>query len=305
MEALRKMVQDIIRGFNKLAESVMDRLLNPKSVLGLLLVAVISLGLMSWAITGLLGDSPEIQISLTIILGVGLLMLFLFVLAIGFARMNLADSSQALGLPGGSIRAMIALSLIVIFVIVGIYLFRAVSVGPTSTSSGLTIADLEKLPPAIAENIIEIDRSPVDGSYQIRTSRDVGEDATRIAEGLTSTIGTLVVAVAGFYFGTRSVAVAKGETIKPIISVSDPKQNDLQDVSEPFVITVTSDPPGYAIKAKFIEGTGEIELIEHNKFKYTPTVSGKVKLSFLLAAFPELPSAEISFTNKVDPGPKK
>ena len=44
--------------------------------------------------------------------------------ALAFSAVKLADPTQALGLPEGSVRAVIALSLIVIFVITVVFLFE-------------------------------------------------------------------------------------------------------------------------------------------------------------------------------------
>ena len=43
--------------------------------------------------------------------------------------MGLTDKDEALGLPEGSIRAMIALVLILVFILFGIYLFNKVGFG--------------------------------------------------------------------------------------------------------------------------------------------------------------------------------
>lgn len=56
---------------------------------------------------------PAIIIGMVIILGVSALVTLLFILASGFDAIKLTDPKQALGLPVGSIRAMIALMLII------------------------------------------------------------------------------------------------------------------------------------------------------------------------------------------------
>jgi len=73
--------------------------------------------------------APEIQMGLVIVIAVGTLLTLLFIVAAGFGRMNLTDATQALALPSGSIRSMIALILILIFIIFGLYLFREVGEG--------------------------------------------------------------------------------------------------------------------------------------------------------------------------------
>ena len=67
--------------------------------------------------------SKEADFALALILGVVFLMTTLFVIAAGFAQLDLSDDQQALGLPSGSIRAMIALILILVFIMFGVYLF--------------------------------------------------------------------------------------------------------------------------------------------------------------------------------------
>src|SRR5579859_5425801 len=73
--------------------------------------------------------TPEIQLGLVIVLAVFMLMALLFIMTAGFVQLKLANANQALGLPEGTIRALIALILIMLFVIVGIYLFRTVGEG--------------------------------------------------------------------------------------------------------------------------------------------------------------------------------
>src|SRR5919112_3784854 len=52
------------------------------------------------------------------------LMTSLLIIAGAFAQLNLSDRRQALGLPEGSIRAMIALILILIFIMFGLLLYN-------------------------------------------------------------------------------------------------------------------------------------------------------------------------------------
>jgi hypothetical protein len=98
-----------------------------------------------------------------IALVVSILVTLLYIIATGFAALNLNDKAQALGLPEGSVRALIALILIVMWIGLSVYLFK---------ESG-TISDDKK-------------------------------NAQQLAQQLVTTMSTLVVAVAGFYFGTSS-----------------------------------------------------------------------------------------------------
>lgn len=115
----------------------------------------------------------EIVLGLVVILGSCTLLYMLYLIALGFSLINLDDKTQALGLPDGSIRALIALLLILIWVILGIFLFSYVS--------GL-----------------------------LNTKLTVSQDGIKFAQTFYATMSTLVVALAAFYFGTNSVKVARG-----------------------------------------------------------------------------------------------
>jgi hypothetical protein len=91
-------------------------------------------------------DKSEIAMALVIVIALATLMILLFIVSSSFSFLGLSDSKQALGLPEGSIRAVIALVLILIFIIFGLYLFRLVSTGFYSQAlNGLTTEELSKL----------------------------------------------------------------------------------------------------------------------------------------------------------------
>lgn len=167
------------------------------------------------------GGRVEIVLGLTVIAGVSALVLVLFIMAAGFTAMKMNDPQQALGLPEGSIRAMIALMLIIIWIIMSVFLLNVVS-GAKADS-----------------------------------------DTARLAQQLVTTIGTLVVAVAAFYFGSRSVesatqalAAGAGQKLQPVIEHVDPKQYELgkdcpfmiigRNFRRPTVKLVRAAPPGEA-----------------------------------------------------------
>jgi len=111
---------------------------------------------------------PEILLTFTVVAGVVVLLASLTTVTIITSYLDLSDPKEALGLPKGSVRALIALSLIVIFSIMSLYLYAQLAGTPS-------------------------------------------EEQTRFAQQLLTTISTLVVAVAAFYFGTKSVAEAAAD----------------------------------------------------------------------------------------------
>jgi hypothetical protein len=78
-------------------------------------------------------DSDAIRLPVLVITGVMALFATLALVALTFSVAGLADGTQALGLPEGSVRAAIALSLIVIFAITSIHLYSSMKdAGPNS-----------------------------------------------------------------------------------------------------------------------------------------------------------------------------
>ena len=143
----------------------------------------------------------ELVVGLIVVLGVAVLLVLLFIMAAGFAALNLSDNRQAMGLPEGSIRALIALFLIVVWVILSVFLF-----GALQGQSGDTAT-------------------------------------TRLAQQFFTTMSTLVVAVAAFYFGSRSVASARAALApptspsqRPAIGKVDPNQGKQGTTELPLTI---------------------------------------------------------------------
>jgi len=138
---------------------------------------------------------------------------------------DFGDSKHALGLPQGSIRAFIALSLIISFGIISIFLFE-------STKNNETQITLSKVKPreikAVLSNIppgnlisvdtiyrdssftrgpdsllITIDTLVLDG-FRVHKLITVNEDAKDLAKQILTILATLVVAVSSFYFGSKA-----------------------------------------------------------------------------------------------------
>jgi hypothetical protein len=149
--------------------------------------------------------------------GFGTLTLLLYLGAVILRAIDLGSPSQALGMPEGSIRALIAMSLILIFAIVGFVVLKG-SAGQASTSHGLTQAQIDTLRTGGA-TVVTQDLLPVAAGapapsaglerYDVAVIQPMTADAHNFALQLLTTVSTLLVAVAGFYFGARSVAQAQ------------------------------------------------------------------------------------------------
>jgi hypothetical protein len=136
------------------------------------------MGLISLAFVGIIvavgtaGDRNQtVALPLLLITGIVVFLGALASLVVIFRRQGLANRDFALGLPDGSIRAIIALSLILLFAILAVFLY-------------------------IGQGGFGTDSQPTDGQ-------------TDMAKQLVTTLSTLVVAIASFYFGSTTVEKAK------------------------------------------------------------------------------------------------
>ena len=194
------------------------------------IAAALLVGLGSLLLSSRSPDTPEIQMALVIVIAIAVLLMLLFVIAGGFSRLQLSDAKQPLGLPEGSIRAMIALFLILIFIIFGIYLFRVVGEGRSGVIEAGPIEMTREESLARADDVTRVEKLD-NGNYDVWLSRvgqqPISEDGIRLSQQLLTTVGTLVVAVAGFYFGSTAVtsaaAAVRGEArTEPVITTVTP-----------------------------------------------------------------------------------
>lgn len=194
------------------------------AIFWLMVAAILILILLGVYLVLLAGDStPEETIGLTIALIVSVLMVLLFVMASGFKYLGLADANQALGLPEGSVRAMISLFLIMIFISLSLYLYRTVYYPPSYRLDNLKLAEVEELGNKVVNRVYDPDTD----TYDVRISMDTNPEGVEIAKDLINSIGILVTSLSSFYFGARAVQVAKGEKIEDevIIRSVEPKED--------------------------------------------------------------------------------
>ncbi len=100
------------------------------------MLAAISLLLLTGLCVGVgklltMGLGPEVQLPVLAITWVVVLLGVLALTAVGFSMVNLADRTEALGLPPGLVRGVIALSPVVLFAILSVFLFGALNEGMT------------------------------------------------------------------------------------------------------------------------------------------------------------------------------
>jgi hypothetical protein len=147
----------------------------------LLIAAMILVPLSAAWLTSSQQQGYERTLPAALITGVIALIIALAGLILLLNLLGLSDKRAALGMPEGSVRAVIALMLILLFSIMAVFLY-----------SSIRFTNAQFLAQA-ADNAA------------IASSLAASED---IARQILTTIGTLVVAISAFYFGSNSVTSA-------------------------------------------------------------------------------------------------
>lgn len=197
-----------------------------------------------------------------------ILILLIKVLISEFHARSLTDKTEALALPGGSIRALLAFSLMVMFVAVGIfsivasepaervYTHHELSKEEIITLYGDNITSLEEVE---EEKAVSDSVTVTSQYYRVHVLRAKNDHTYQFIQYFLSTLGTLVVAISGFYFGTRAVQVAKGDKVKDaplirdVIVTTESGKETCFSPATPFKLQITGkffdDPSVFLIKA--------------------------------------------------------
>ncbi|TAW03849.1 hypothetical protein ELI20_37220 [Rhizobium ruizarguesonis] len=172
------------------------------------------------------------------------LMILLCLMAVIFSTFGLQDKTQALALPEGSIRAVIALMLIVLFAILSIYLYGSLASRQLSYMGALESNTRDNLVKLYGgENIISApnaDGKNVDVWLQ-QTSSPAGVD---FAKQLLVLVGTLVTSICSFYFGsktaTQSYERAANAPLPPVVETFTPATYKRGTGPQDFTLTGSS-----------------------------------------------------------------
>lgn len=229
--------------------------------LGRILASLLCLVVLVATVTGVIArPGPEITLPLLIIGGVLVLLLTLGLMSVLFETRGLSNRDHALALPEGSVRAVIALTLILLFGIVAIFLYGSMSRSGMIEERQLSAEERVGFLAKVSPSQILVDRlsSPaipavaaIDGKaevpeipakYNILYRVPLNPASEDLAKQLVVLLGTLVTAVASFYFGANSVAsatnaVGRGERSNST-SLDDIDQRILRPGPQPQTLTV-------------------------------------------------------------------
>jgi hypothetical protein len=159
------------------------------------------------------GPSKGLESVVLLIAGLVTIALVLYLGTLILRALDMGSPGEPLGMPEGSIRALIAMGLILIFAIIGILVFNAGSAGSELVSFGVNQAQIDALRADGAIVVKQVLQTPVPAApavplYDVTTRTAMTQEAHDFGLQLMTTVSTLVVAVAGFYFGSRAVTQA-------------------------------------------------------------------------------------------------
>jgi hypothetical protein len=192
--------------------------MNTKTTGWMPIIAMISVALIILAAAGggflILNNLPEWlrsssqTIVILLVAGLVAVTLLLYLGSMILRTAGLATKNEALGMPEGSIRALIAMSLILMFAIIGVTVLYTGMGGEPLESNGITAAELERLEGVqiIAISVVDPAASPGSERFNVTARPELSQAGHDFGLQLLTTVSTLVVAVAGFYFGSRAVA---------------------------------------------------------------------------------------------------
>jgi hypothetical protein len=179
---------------------------------------------------------PEVALPLLLVAGLIALVAALAILVGTFSIFGLSNRNAAFGVPEGTLQAVIAMMIIMIFAITSLYLNASLK-ETTYTSTGINQAQLDAIP---ADEIRSIRTETVDGVTGYTVKRTVQNVVSEdFAKQLLTTLSTLVVAIVGFYFGAKSVETGVAAASSP------PVNSDVPEISgQPKAGATLSVEPG-------------------------------------------------------------
>jgi len=193
-----------------------------------------------------MGATPAMGLPILAIFGIMILFGALALISTLFARLDLSDPNQALALPEGSIRAAIALALIVLFAIISIMLYQSVSkpyvitglgepeksdmvrdpvnrviaVVPERCANSPAVAGAAGAAPSGVGGAAE-KCAPENLRFSVHVRQPPGQESTDLAKQLLILIGTLMTSVTSFYFASRATEPKrKDESLAPTVDGS-------------------------------------------------------------------------------------
>ncbi|MFY9972156.1 MAG: hypothetical protein WAK41_22385 [Roseiarcus sp.] len=198
----------------------------PPSHAGLIGLGLIVIGLGAFAASMIFGASIGAgSLGFAAVSGILVLSVSLYGLVLLTRAIGMSDPTEALALPNGSVRALLALVLAIVFVAVASWTLGGLfdAVGPAvDTESNINVSkdsEITKTYPVdkyIISKVVKGDTEDV----KVYLKRDLPDkDAIDIAKQVITITATVLVTIVGFYFGSKTASdgvTTPGDTLKAV-----------------------------------------------------------------------------------------
>ncbi len=183
---------------------------NSKILVLILLLTVVVTCFFVWGYN-LPNVDPKHQVVMFTLLSITITILSLAVITVVFHIIHQHKDGEnphqefALGMPQGSVRALIALSLITSFILISLFLYQSLQKGSVKLEN-VTRAEYLSIK---SEKIISVDTvSHIDSTrsdtFNVRYISSPTEESVDFSNQLITVLGTLVIAISSFYFGSKA-----------------------------------------------------------------------------------------------------
>jgi hypothetical protein len=170
----------------------------------LLITGIIIVSLIFGGMVYFFRDLPtSTSLPVICVLGIVSLLLCLAGISYVFVQVKLEDKTQPLGLPPGSIQSVIALSLVVLFAILSVFVLTSVGNSEMRKLSDLTAEERDSQLMKLDQGFAGWQRQ-ADGRFTIFINDQNASARNDIGKQLIVLIGTLMTSAVSFYFGTRA-----------------------------------------------------------------------------------------------------
>lgn len=231
---------------------------------------------------------PEILVPIALIIGLVGLITALSAMVAVFVRAGVVNKDEALGFPSGSVRALIALLLILMFAILAVFFYSQVRGGEVLES--VSRAEYEGLlaqDRVVGAKLVNDNVNDALDKFDVRVASD--QQSTDIAKQLLTTLSTLVVALAAFYFGNKAITTAAdvvGSDGEPSLDLTpNPADGAVSSpVGGPVEVRVK---PGDGVTARVTDvrnpqagRLGTVRSEGDGRFTYQPERAGRFVIAF-------------------------
>lgn len=214
----------------------------------LLLLMLAVLGIIIWAMGAMSTTkaTPEILLPLFLIIGVTVLMVVLMAVALtaNFIVGRKGEKPEALGMPAGSVSAVIALMLLLVFATFTVFLFTQIRSGEGEgfVSRGVTVDVLKNFPQnrILGLSVENPEAAAAERTYELTLAAG-HPDSIDFAKNAATLVGTLLAAVAGFYFGGK--ATERGVDAGKSTSAGNANQENIASAAQATEVASRAQAP--------------------------------------------------------------